>query len=70
MAKNTALKILNPLLGLVLVSQAVTGLFGAKIGPEAFEVLHKDSGIVLAALVALHVALNFNWVKGSYFRKH
>jgi hypothetical protein len=69
MKKNTAHKILNPILLVLIVNQAMTGLFGDELGHEAFEVLHQGGGILLASLVIVHLVLNFSWVKASYFQK-
>ena len=69
MKKNTALKILNPILMLLLVNQAVTAIFSVKLPHEIFTILHKGGGTILITLAVLHLILNFNWVKASYFRK-
>ncbi len=69
MKRNTALKILNPVLLVFFVSQAVTGLFHDKISPDAFEFFHEGGGTILIALILLHIILNFNWFKASYFKK-
>ena len=72
MMKNTALKIINPLLGLFFLNQALTGIFADEIfsrNPRAFEILHEGGGYVLIGLVVLHLVLNWNWIKASYFRK-
>lgn len=69
MKRNTALKILNPILLALLVNQAVTGLSRDKLSRETFEFLHEGGGIVLIALIILHLILNFNWIKASYFSK-
>jgi len=68
MKKNAALKILNPILAVLLINQLLTGLFGMKLSPEAFEIFHRKAALVLAALVVLHLILNFNWIKANYFR--
>lgn len=68
MTKNTALKILNPVLVILLISQILTGLFGLKLSPEAFEIFHRKAALVLAGLVVLHLVLNFNWIKANYFK--
>jgi heme A synthase len=68
MTKNTALKILNPVLVVLLINQILTGLFGLKLSPEAFEIFHRKAAIVLASLVVLHLILNFNWIKANYFK--
>ena len=69
MKKNMALKILNPILLVLLVSQAVTVLFHAKISHEIFEFFHKGGGTILIGLIFLHFILNFNWVKANYLHK-
>ncbi len=69
MRKNTVLKILNLILLVLFVNQAVTVLFLAKLSHEVFEVLHKGGGTILLGLIVVHFILNFNWVKASYFPK-
>jgi len=69
MKKNELHKILNPILLVLMVSQAVTGLSHAKLSHEAFEFIHEGGGILLLVLIILHLILNFNWIKASYFAK-
>jgi len=69
MKKNTALKILNPILLVLFISQALTALFHDKISPDAFEFFHEGGGTILIVLILLHIILNFNWLKASYFPK-
>ena len=72
MTKNTMLKILNPLLGLLVVNQIATGLLADelfKVSPNAFEMLHETGGILLAVLTVAHLILNWNWIKATYFKK-
>ena len=70
MKKNTLHKFIVPILAVLLISQAVTGLFlRDKISAEAFEVLHEGGGIVLVCLVALHFMLNFGWVKANFLNR-
>ena len=69
MKKNELHKILNPVLLVLIVSQAVTGLAHAKLSHEAFEFIHEGGGILLICLIAGHLILNFNWIKASYFAK-
>jgi len=68
MKRNTALKILNPVLAVLLINQVLTGLFGRELSHEAFEIFHRKAALVLAAFVVLHLILNFNWIKASYFK--
>ncbi len=69
MKKNTALKILNPIMGVLVVNQALTGMLSDAIPYKAFEMLHEGGGPVFVAAVVLHVILNWNWVKTAYFKK-
>jgi hypothetical protein len=69
MKKNAALKILNPILLVLFVSEVVTGLFHAKLSHETFEFLHEGGGLLLLGLFIIHLILNFNWIKTSYLSK-
>ncbi len=69
MKKTAMLKILNPILVLLIVNQAVTGALGPKLSPQTFVTLHEGGGALLIFLVFAHLILNFNWVKANYFAK-
>ena len=69
MKRNTVLKILNPILGVLLVNQILTGLFSDNLPPKAFEILHGGGGMVFTIAAILHVILNWNWVKANFFRR-
>ncbi len=69
MKKNTILKITNPILLVLSVSQVLTGIFAMSLSEEAFDIFHRDTGTILLVLILFHVVLNFNWIKASYFRK-
>ncbi len=69
MKRNTALKILNPILVVLAVNQAVTVIFLDELPIKAFQIFHKGGGAVLLTLIAVHFILNFNWVRANYFRK-
>jgi heme A synthase len=69
MKKNTALKIINPILFISIINQLMTGFFRMKLSRETFEVLHEGGAIILAGLVTVHIILNFNWIKANYFHK-
>ena len=69
MKRNTALKILNPILVVFFVNQAVTVLFREHLSFEAFKIFHKGGGAIFIGLVFVHFILNFNWVKTNYFPK-
>lgn len=69
MTKNTANKILIPLMTLLAVNQALTAIFSDEMPHEAFEILHQGGGVIFIIFIAVHIALNFNWVKANYFNK-
>jgi hypothetical protein len=69
MKKNTALKILNLILVVLVVNQAVTVLFLDELPARAFQIFHKGGGAILLGLITIHFILNFNWVKANYFPK-
>ncbi len=67
MKRNTALKILNPVLLLFFINQAITVLFRDHLSFKVFGLFHKTGGAILLCLIALHIILNFNWIKANYF---
>jgi hypothetical protein len=70
MSRNSILKVLNPIIGIMMLSQILTGVFGRQIPQWAFENFHKNSGGILGILILFHIILNWNWIKANYFRKH
>jgi hypothetical protein len=69
MKRNTMLKIVNPVLGVLFINQILTGVFGGSLSREAFEILHEDGGFLLAIVAALHLILNWSWVKANFFKR-
>ncbi len=74
MTKSDALRYLNLLLALSVLIQAGTGLaifFDVKIPGESLKDflldLHAYNGLVLFVLVSLHVYLNWNWIRVTFF---
>jgi nucleoside recognition membrane protein YjiH len=63
MNKNTALKIVNPVLALLLLIQPFSGLLLSVTDWETLEDLHVGGGIALIVFAAIHLMLNWNWVK-------
>lgn len=68
MSKNKALKVVNVVLLVLLVNQAATGMLRMKLSHAVFEWGHERAAWVLLAVAAVHVALNWNWVKTNYFK--
>jgi len=69
MRKNTALKILNPVLALLALAQLLSGTLHALLPRDVFGVVHPWGGALLAACIALHVTLNWSWVSANFLKK-
>jgi inner membrane protein involved in colicin E2 resistance len=70
MKRTSLLKIVNPILGVLLVNQIVTGLLHEFLSHEAYEILHGGSGLLFAVAAALHVIMNWNWVKANFLKQN
>jgi hypothetical protein len=68
MKKTTALKIVNPIIGLLFVSQSVTGVFGQIIPYDINGPIHKFGGYLFIAFVIIHIILNWSWIKSTLVR--
>jgi hypothetical protein len=60
MKKNVVLKILNLILLVLFVNQAVTVLFREQLSLKAFQFFHKGGGMILLGLILVHFISNFN----------
>lgn len=69
MNKTKALKLLNPMLGVLVLNQALVGLLHDALPQGAFEVMHEGGGVLLVLGVLLHLMLNWNWVRANFFKK-
>ena len=65
MHKNTMFKILNPILAVLTVSQALSALLADHVSYTTFTWVHKGGGVLLLVGITLHVVLNWNWVRAS-----
>jgi hypothetical protein len=70
MQRTALLKILNPILGVLLVNQIVTGLLHEYLLDEVYEILHGGGGLLLAAATIVHVIMNWNWVKANFLKRN
>ncbi|HSW38740.1 MAG TPA: hypothetical protein VLL97_04540 [Acidobacteriota bacterium] len=69
MDKQKMLKILNPILFVIAFFQCVNIIL-LKTGDASFmDEIHEWNGILLLALLALHIFLNWSWVKVNIFNK-
>jgi putative Mn2+ efflux pump MntP len=62
------LKKINPILFILVLWQAMTGLGRDFFGKEVFEKIHVSGGLLLIIFVVIHLMLNWSWVKSNYFR--
>ena len=69
MSKNKALKVVNLVLLVLIINQMVGAFLYGGISHELFEWGHERAGMLLAVVVAVHLGLNWNWVKANYFKK-
>jgi len=67
MNKTKALKILNPVLAVLILNQPLSIYLHESTHHEAFEFLHVGGGVLLVLSAALHLILNWSWVKVNFF---
>ena len=68
MNRFAMLKVLNPIVLLVALFQAGSGIFLHFRGTELMGNIHMGNGLFLVALILIHLALNWNWVMDNYFK--
>lgn len=71
MTKNDWLKIINPILFISVLIQALTGLaifFGWAESVIIYK-LHAYNGLFFIAVAGLHLWLNWQWVKATFLKK-
>ncbi|MBF0384856.1 MAG: hypothetical protein HQL27_03195 [Candidatus Omnitrophica bacterium] len=69
MTKANWLKVLNPFLFASVLIQAVTISFMIlEQGNNLIYKTHKYNGISIVLLAAIHLMLNWNWVKATFFK--
>ncbi len=69
MNKTSTLKLLNPVLALLVLNQPLSIYLHEATHIEAFEFLHLGGGVLLVIGAALHLILNWSWVKVNFFPK-
>ncbi len=68
MNKNLLLKIINPILLILFISQACSGLFHHSLSHKMFEIVHEGGGIILVGISLVHLILNWGWVRGNFLK--
>jgi hypothetical protein len=68
---NKWLIVINPLIAVLIVGQAVTGLnkYWAFLDLKTFNALHVCGGYLLFLLVICHLVINWFWVKNVFIKK-
>lgn len=65
----TVLHISILIMTILFISQTITGLgFVFNIVSSTSGEIHKFGGLFFAALVIMHVILNWNWITANYFK--
>jgi len=69
MTRNTTLKVLNPVLGLLVLNQGTTAIFRGVLPEKVFEGMHGIGGPLLLIAAITHLILNWNWIKATYLKR-
>ncbi len=69
MKRSSWLKVVNVLLFLSFMCQAVTGLGHSYIPYRIYVKIHSNSGMLFVILVLIHVWMNRSWIKNNLFKK-
>jgi hypothetical protein len=67
--KQKALKIVNPVVAAIFITQATGGIFHDAIPYEIFSKVHGLGGYLLVAAIGTHVVLNWSWFKTAFAKK-
>ena len=70
MKRNNMLKFLNPILGVLFVNQVLTGILHEALPHKVYEIMHGGGGFIFTAIAALHLAMNWNWVRANFFKSN
>lgn len=70
MNKLKLLKIINPVLGISLILQAlaITAMI-LEIAPRWLFKMHKFNGVIFIIIAIFHVTLNWGWIKANFMKK-
>ena len=69
MNRLKALRIVNAMIAFLVLGLVFSGLFHDLIPYAVFSKLHPLTGFTFAFLIAVHVYLNFNWIKANYLKR-
>lgn len=69
MNKPKMLKIVNPIMTIVFLCLAGSGLAHDLIPYEIFHAVHGKLGFTFVLLAFTHIYLNWNWIKSQFLKK-
>ena len=69
MKKAELLKIVNIALFIFFLNQGISGFLHSKLPHEVFEILHEKGALVLMLLTAIHLYLNWSWIKSTFLKR-
>ncbi|MBI4775681.1 MAG: DUF4405 domain-containing protein [Deltaproteobacteria bacterium] len=69
MDKQSILRKVNAIMAVVLLLQPLSGFLLAGTDWEFFEGMHVIGGITLLAFAAIHLWLNWGWVRMNFLKK-
>jgi hypothetical protein len=67
--KQKLLKVINPIIGIFFIGQALSGIFHDFIPYEIFSKMHGVGGYLFAAGVLTHIILNWSWFKTVFNKR-
>jgi hypothetical protein len=68
MPKHATLKILNPVLAILMLSQLLSGLWHSQLSAGTFTWLHVRGGVALVVALVLQVAVNWDHIRSAEMR--
>jgi hypothetical protein len=77
MKKADLLKIVNPVLALLTLDQAFSGIYRNLVPMDSsfalpytlFKTVHTTVGYALVVVGLMHIYLNWSWIKTTFFKK-
>lgn len=67
--KNRILMVINPIMGLLMISQLLTGLNVQRIPYNVFGIIHVGGGVTLFLLFCGHLTLNWGWFQRFFLHR-
>ncbi len=68
MNRNAALRVMNPIMAALIITQPLSALLLSLTDWEVFEGVHIAGGICLLAGAVVHVFLNWSWVRMNFLK--